>query len=78
MKYKEGNIVALNNGKSVYIFSVDEKKKKYQVVDTEDENKIYMVSESEIFMFLTQYIQLLPTAEVKSKEQPLIVVLLKA
>lgn len=53
MKYKEGNIEALNNGKSVYIFSVDEKKKKYQVVDTEDENRVYIVSENEIFMFLT-------------------------
>lgn len=29
MKYKIGNIVCLNDGRIVYIFSTDEKKKKY-------------------------------------------------
>lgn len=53
MKYKEGNIVALKDGSTVYIFAVDEKAKKYQVVDTEDENRMRRISESAVFMFLT-------------------------
>ena len=53
MKYKEGNIVALKYGSTVYIFAVDEKAKKYQVVDTEDGNRMRRISESAVFMFLT-------------------------
>jgi len=54
MKYRIGNIVCLNDGRSVYIFSIDEKKKKYQVTDTnaEDNGDLFMVSEDEIFMLL--------------------------
>lgn len=53
MKYQVGNIVALKDGSTVYIFDVDEKAKKYQVVDTEDGNKMRRISESAVFMFLT-------------------------
>ena len=35
MKYHEGNIVLLKNGKTVYIVSVDEDEQKYLVVDAE-------------------------------------------
>ncbi len=55
MKYKTGNIVCLNDGRSVYIFSIDEKKKKYQVteINAGDNGDSFMVSENEIFMLLT-------------------------
>jgi hypothetical protein len=35
MKYHEGNIILLKNGKTVYIVSVDEDEQKYLVVDAE-------------------------------------------
>ena len=55
MKYKIGNIVCLNDGRSVYIFSIDEKKEKYQVMDTNagDNADLFMVSEDDIFMIVT-------------------------
>ena len=31
MKYSVGNIVCLNDGRTVYIFSVDEKEQKYPI-----------------------------------------------
>ena len=53
MKYDVGNIVCLNDGKTVYIFAIDEKKKRYQVSDTENEGTLFFVAEDEIFMKLT-------------------------
>lgn len=53
MKYKEGNIVLLESGETVYISFVDEKEKKYHVYDTDDENKVYIISENSIFMLIT-------------------------
>lgn len=53
MKYSVGNIVCLNDGRTVYIFSVDEKKQKYQVADTENDNDLFFVSEDDIYTFLT-------------------------
>lgn len=53
MTYKVGDIVLLNNGKSVYIFAIDEEAKKYQVVETDDENKAYMIAENSIYMLVT-------------------------
>ena len=53
MKYSVGNIVCLKDGRTVYVFSVDEKKHKYLVCDTEQENDMFFVSESDIYMFLT-------------------------
>lgn len=53
MKYSAGDFVCLNDGRTVYIFSVDEKKHKYQVSDTENENNLFSISEEDIYMFLT-------------------------
>lgn len=51
MKYREGNIVCLSDGRTVYILSVDNKE--YQVVDTDNNEDIFIVSEDEILMLLT-------------------------
>lgn len=51
LKYKEGNIVCLNDGRTVYILSVDNHE--YQVIDTDNEEDMFIISESEIFMLLT-------------------------
>jgi len=53
MKYTVGNILLLNNGQTVYVFSVDEQAKKYQVVDTEDQDKLFTISEVEVNSKLT-------------------------
>lgn len=53
MKYEVGNIVSLNDGRTVYIFAIDEKEKEYQVSDTENEGTLFFVAEDEIFMKLT-------------------------
>lgn len=53
MKYSVGNIVCLNDGRTVYIFSVDEKEQKYLVSDTDKENDLFYISENDIFIFLT-------------------------
>lgn len=52
MRYSEGNIVALKNGRTVYIVAVDENAKKYHVVDTEDQDKKRRISESAVLMQL--------------------------
>ncbi len=53
MKYSSGNIVCLNDGRTVYIFSVDEKERRYLVSDTEKGDDLFFVSEKDVFMFLT-------------------------
>lgn len=53
MKYDVGNIVSLSDGRTVYIFAIDEKEKEYQVSDTENEGTLFFVAEDEIFMKLT-------------------------
>ena len=53
MKYDVGNIVSLNDGRTVYIFAIDEKEKEYQVSDTGNEGTLFFVAEDEIFMKLT-------------------------
>lgn len=53
MKYQEGNIVLLSNGKTASIFSVNTEEKSYQVIDTNDESKLFVVHESDINMLLT-------------------------
>ena len=50
MKYKEGDIVCLFDGRTVYVFAVDDKAKEYQVSNTEDEGTLFTIKESEIFM----------------------------
>lgn len=53
MKYKPGNILLLNNNKTVYVFSVDEETKTYQVVDTENEGEVFSVSEGSVSILVT-------------------------
>jgi hypothetical protein len=53
MKYKEGNIVSLYDGRTVYIMSVDKQSKQYTVTETDDNSdELFIVSESEVFMLL--------------------------
>ena len=53
MKYKDGDIVCLNDGRTVYIFAVDKSNREYQVADTEDDGTLFSIEEDEIFMKLT-------------------------
>lgn len=54
MKYKAGNIVLLNDDRTVYIMDVNEESKTYSVFDTEDNSgKLFNVSESDIMMYVT-------------------------
>ena len=50
MIYKEGDIVCLFDGRTVYIFAVDNKEKVYQVSNTEDEGMLFDIKEDEIYM----------------------------
>ena len=50
MKYKEGDIVCLFDGRTVYVFAVDDKEKAYQVSNTEEEGTLFTIKENEIFM----------------------------
>lgn len=50
MKYKEGDIVCLYDGRTVYVFAVDNKAKEYQVSSTEDEGMLFTIKENEIYM----------------------------
>lgn len=52
MKYEIEDIVYLKNEKTVSIFSFDEKKGKYTVIDVDSEDRIYNISEKDIFMKL--------------------------
>ena len=52
MKYRTGNIVLLNDGRSVYVYQIDKEGKKYQVFDIEDENDLFAVTEREIYDLL--------------------------
>ena len=57
MKYHEGNIVLLKNGKTVYIVSVDEDEQKYLVVDAESAEpnaKAQYIKEANIQILVTQ------------------------
>lgn len=42
MKYNVGNIVLLHDGRSVYIYQVDEKARKYFVIDTVDDKSNFI------------------------------------
>ena len=52
MKYSEGNILALNDGRTVYVMHVNKTAKKYQVFDTENENDIFEITDNEVLMKL--------------------------
>lgn len=50
VKYKKGDIVCLFDGRTVYVFDVDNKEKEYQVSNTEEEGTLFTNKENEIFM----------------------------
>ena len=50
VKYKEGDIICLFEGRTVYVFALDDKAKEYQVSNTEDEKTLFTIKENEIFM----------------------------
>lgn len=50
MKYKDGDIVCLFDGRTVYVFAVDYKSKRYQVSNTDGEGTLSTIKENEIFM----------------------------
>jgi hypothetical protein len=49
VKYKVGNIVLLNDGRTVYIVLLNPKLKTYHVFDIEDDNNYFDVSEQDIY-----------------------------
>lgn len=53
MKYKNGDIICLNDGKNVYVFDVNNSTKEYQVVSMEDGDDIFFITEEKVFMKLT-------------------------
>lgn len=48
MKYENGNIVLLNDGRTVYIFMVDQNKGVYHVHDCDDPNNCFTVTDMDI------------------------------
>lgn len=53
MKYECGNVLLLNNGKTVFVVEVDENNKEYGVVNTDNENEIVRISDKDVFQQLT-------------------------
>ena len=53
MKYKCGDILLLNNGKTVSVIAVDAQNKEYSVVNTDDNNDIFQIRECDVFQYLT-------------------------
>lgn len=53
LKYKNGNIVLLNDSRNVYIMDCYPKEKKYLVYDCDREkSETFIVNEHEIFMLI--------------------------
>jgi len=48
MKYETGNILLLNDGRTVYVSAVDAENEAYRVFDTEDENEYFDVCAEDI------------------------------
>ena len=53
MKYKCGDILLLNNGKTVSVIAVNEQNREYSVVNTDDNNEIFLIKEHDVFQYLT-------------------------
>ena len=53
MKYSEGNLVVLNDGRTVYITAVHKKEKKHDAVTAENDSEMITIKESDIMMKLT-------------------------
>ena len=52
MKYKCGDILLLNNGKTVSVIAVDIQNREYSVVNTDDNNEIFQIKERDVFQYL--------------------------
>ena len=52
MKYECGSILLLNDGKTVYVIEVDENKKEYCVVNTDNKKEIFRISDGDVFQQL--------------------------
>lgn len=53
MKYSVGDIVLLTDERQVQIIMIDKVNEKYQVVDVNNPNDVFQISESKVFMLLT-------------------------
>ena len=53
MKYKSGDILLLYSGKTVSIIAVDAKSKQYRVMNVDDSEEIFLISEQDVFQYLT-------------------------
>lgn len=53
MKYKEGNIVLLDSGETMYIYQIDEKSKTYYVSNCDNDKDLREVKDSQIFQLVT-------------------------
>lgn len=53
MKYKQGEILLLNNGKTVSVIEENETSKEYIVVNTDNQNEIFQIKEPDVFQNLT-------------------------
>lgn len=53
MKYKCGDILLLNNGKTVSVIAADEQSREYSVANTDNSNEIFQIKEHDIFQYLT-------------------------
>ena len=53
MKYKCGDILLLNNDKTVSVIAVDIQNREYSVVNTDDNNEIFQIKERDVFQYLT-------------------------
>lgn len=52
MKYKSGNILLLNDGRTVYVAVVDEESEVYHVFDMEDEDEQFKVCDEDVFQLV--------------------------
>lgn len=53
MKYECGNILLLDDGKTVSVIEVDKNKKEYCVVNTDNEKDTFRISDRNVFQKLT-------------------------
>lgn len=53
MKYKCGDILLMNDGKTVSVIAVDEKNAEYCVYDVDDDDEIFRIKERDVFQYLT-------------------------
>ena len=64
MKYKCGDILLLNNGKTVSVIAVDIQNREYSVVNTDDNNEIFQIKRARCFSISNLIESLSPVARV--------------